>query len=60
MKSYPTDLRRAQDISKGNLKGRTFMLDMAEVYSSFVREWFEKDIDDNLVSNQTGVAPELY
>lgn len=53
-------LRRAQDISKGNLKGRTFMLDMAEVYSSFVREWFEKDIDDNLVSNQTGVAPELY
>ncbi len=32
------------------------MLDMAEVYSSFVREWFEKDIDDNLVSNQTGVV----
>lgn len=43
-------LRQDEDGSKGRSKGRALVVEMAEVYSGFVRDWFERDIDDNLVS----------
>lgn len=46
-------LRHAEDSSKGNPKAKSIVLDMAKAYSEFIREWFGKDIDDNLVSGCT-------
>ncbi|KLO16918.1 hypothetical protein SCHPADRAFT_937468 [Schizopora paradoxa] len=41
-------LRHAEDSNKGKHKAKSAVLDMAKAYSEFIREWFGKDIDENL------------